>query len=212
VRYFTLLQKFAIKCNHGSKVNESQSLQPKDSVLARFSKSTTILVGHIRHPGVERIIFWDVEHSALAIKYSRFQHQATSNFSTLHWRLRIFLQPLMLLFIARQLSTILDISFCRAHYFLCFLRNSPLFKPFREFHIFSMLYSIAMASLFTCIFEKFVRLAMDNEASVVHSCLNCVREESWCVYSLQTLQVCIEDLSSLVICGCNQREGEEMQV
>jgi hypothetical protein len=38
----TLLQKFATKCNHGSKVNESQSLQPKDSVLARFSKSTII--------------------------------------------------------------------------------------------------------------------------------------------------------------------------
>jgi hypothetical protein len=28
------------KCNHGSKVNESQSLQPKDSVLAHFSKIT----------------------------------------------------------------------------------------------------------------------------------------------------------------------------
>jgi hypothetical protein len=32
--------KFEAKCNHGSKVNESQSLQPKDSILALFSKST----------------------------------------------------------------------------------------------------------------------------------------------------------------------------
>jgi hypothetical protein len=40
VRYSTLLQKFAAKSNHVSKVNESQSLQPKDSVLACFSKST----------------------------------------------------------------------------------------------------------------------------------------------------------------------------
>jgi hypothetical protein len=42
VRYSTLLQKIEGKCNHNSKVNEFQSLQPKDLVLALFSKSTII--------------------------------------------------------------------------------------------------------------------------------------------------------------------------
>ena len=123
-----------------------------------------------------------MKHSALGIKYFRFRHQSASNFSTLHWQLRIFLQPFMLMFTTPQLSTILDIPFCRAHNFILFLQNSLLFKPFCEFHIFSMLYSTAVASLFTCIFEKFVRLAMDNEVGVVYSCLKCVLEKNPGVY------------------------------